>query len=149
MNNLIIVYYCNPSNKNIPAKLFLDNKYIPLHNDSNNIQEKKIDAYAHIYDIIKHVSENGGHPSISNYTENLSGHKFHQFRIKDKLERGMLIRIPYFVYRNQLLILLNAFEKSDNYDPNKLNRYINVKYNETNIYYKDFVKNPNHYEKYQ
>ena len=70
-------------------------------------------------------------------------------RIKDG---SNLIRILYFGYMRDKLILLNAFEKPEKYDK-KLKKQIESKIanilNQTKIYYENFINNNKNYEKYK
>jgi len=69
------------------------------------------------------------------------------FEINTRKDKNIVIRVLYFRYRNQI-VLLNAFEKSDSYNTARARKTIEKHYDLTNSYYNQFKINPKNYEKY-
>lgn len=140
-----IVYY-RLSTGFIPVKNYLS-KYQPLPQDKEKTQQKKIKSFSKIEFLINKAAENNGFIG-GEYSCSVSGHSFQKIRIKDG---NNLIRVLYFCYLGEKLVLLNAYDKPDLYDKGKkkkIEKIISQKMNETQIYYQDFTKNPKKYEKY-
>ncbi len=69
------------------------------------------------------------------------------FEIKTRKNKNIVIRILYFCYMNKI-VLLNAFEKPDNYKSNREKKKIIKHYNVSQEYLNKFKLN-NNYEKYK
>ncbi len=142
-----IFYYYNFNLEIAPVKQFLL-KYNLDINDSEKTKNHKIKVLAFIDQTIQIIAEHKGKP-IPPIAKTIRGYKFHEMRIKDG---SNLIRILYFGYMRDKLILLNAFEKPEKYDK-KLKKQIESKIanilNQTKIYYENFINNNKNYEKYK
>ncbi|MEI7452416.1 MAG: hypothetical protein WCK37_04430 [Candidatus Falkowbacteria bacterium] len=132
-----IVYYFDDVLVICPVKHYLYS--IKLSHD------RKLRLLAEIDQKIKFVAINNGRPTppIS-----LPLHNYNFFEIKSRKDKNTVIRILYFRYKN-VIVLLNAFEKPDNYTTNKERAAIEKYYETTNDYYRKFINNPNNYERYQ
>jgi hypothetical protein len=132
-----IVYYFDDILSVCPVKQYLYS--IKLSYD------RKLRLLAEIDQKIRFVATNNGRPipPIS-----LPLHNYNFFEIKSRKDKNTVIRILYFRYKN-LIVLLNAFEKPDNYDTGKERRAVEKYYKITNNYHQKFINNPNNYEKYQ
>jgi hypothetical protein len=143
---LEIVYY-KSSGGLVPVKDYLS-KYRPLAQDKESIQQKKIKSFRRIDFVISRATENNGIIG-GEYSCSVPAHSFQKIRIKDG---GNLVRILYFCYLGERLVLLNAYDKPDLYDKGakkKIDKMINEKMSDAQNYYQDFIKNPQNYEKYQ
>lgn len=141
-----IVYYYDKQLHIVPVKEFLS-KYSLKAVDSKKQELHKVKVLAFIDQTIKFIAENKGRP-IPPTARALKGHKFHEMRIKDG---SNLIRILYFIYYHEKLVLLNAFEKPDFYDKGvkkKINKEIEKILEQTEEYYKNFINNQT-YEEYK
>lgn len=141
-----IVYYFNQKLQKAPVKVFLL-KYELKDGDSKKQVERKIKMLAFIDETIQFIAVNNGKP-VPPIAKPLKGYKFHEMRIKD---RNSLIRILYFCYNQDKLVLLNTFEKPDSYEKGlkkKVDREIYKILNQTKNYYQDFL-NKQTYEEYK
>ncbi|MFH1890673.1 MAG: type II toxin-antitoxin system RelE/ParE family toxin [Candidatus Kuenenbacteria bacterium] len=141
-----IVYYFNQKSQISPVKEFLL-KYDLKESDSKKQEERKIKILAYIDQTIQFITEHKGRP-IPPVAKPLKGYKFHEMRIKDRIN---LVRILYFCYTQEKLVLLNAFEKPDLYEKGlkkKVDREINKMLKQTQQYYQDFLSNQI-YEEYK
>ena len=62
------------------------------------------------------------------------------------------MRVLCFSYHQEQLVLLNAYDKPDNYSggkKKKVDREIEETNKLTQTYYEDFLSNPDQYEKYE
>ena len=109
-----IVYYYNKELQWFPVKKFLA-KYACLPKDSARVRDKKVKVLAFIDQSIQFIAEHKGKP-IPPIAKTIRGYKFHELRIK---EGNKLIRILYFAYHKEKLVLLNAFEKPELYQKGK------------------------------
>jgi len=140
-----IIYYHNLDLNIVPVKKFLL-KYDLKSSDNAKTKNRKIKILAFIDQTIKFIAENKGQPVLP-IAKPLRNYKFHEMRVKTG---SNLIRILYFCYLQKKLVLLNAFEKPVLYEKKrkkKIEREISKILDQTNNYYKDFIKNQN-YEKY-
>ncbi|KKS53874.1 MAG: hypothetical protein A2445_04530 [Candidatus Jacksonbacteria bacterium RIFOXYC2_FULL_44_29] len=141
-----IVYYYNVHLKYAPVKAFLT-KYAIKSTDTVKVKEKKIKVLAFIDQAIQFIREHKGKP-IPPIAKTIRGYSFHELRIK---EGDQLIRILYFAYHQEQLVLLNAFEKPELYlkgAKKKIEREIQKILELTDLYYQDFITNPKHYAEY-
>lgn len=141
-----IIYYFNEEESISPVKEFLL-KYDIKKNDSKRTVDHKIKVLAFIDQVINFIAENKGKP-IPPIAKTIKGYKFHELRVKDG---SNLIRILYFVYIQEKLVLLNGFEKPDNYShglKKKIDKEIEKSIKLANQYYKDFITNQT-YEEYK
>ena len=106
-----ITYYYNLNLQISPVKQFLF-KYNLKLNDTEKRKNHKIKTLAFIDQAIQFISENKAKP-IPPIAKTIRGYKFHEIRVKDG---SNLIRIFYFCYHQEKLVLLNAFEKPDLYE---------------------------------
>ena len=83
------------------------------------------------------------------FTSHLKGdYDFQEIRVK---EGDNLVRVLYFCYHQEKLVLLNAFEKPSQYQKNKkkvIDKMIKDELNKAKEFYKAFISNPELYEKY-
>ena len=141
-----IIYYYNLSLQIFPAKQFLL-KYNLKSNDTEKQKNHKVKTLAFIDQTIQFIAENNAKPVLP-IAKTIKGHKFHEIRVKDG---GNLIRIFYFCYHQEKLVLLNAFEKPDLYEKGlkkKIDKKIIKILEQTKEYYQDFINNQN-YEEYK
>lgn len=131
-----IVYYYDMSLNYCPVK-----KYFSQFKDNIN----NIDLLARICRNIDMIAENNGIPQGS-FSKKLSG--LDGFEVKVRKSKGTVIRIIYFLHQNKM-ILLNAFEKPDNYDTSKEKRKIDKQIEIAKQYIKNYKLNPKLYKKYE
>ncbi len=132
----------------VPASAFLSRRYGISNNDDKKTQVNKSKKFAKVRIIIKIATENGGIAGGS-FSSSLIGYSFQELRIQ---EGNRLVRILYFAYHKEKLVLLNAYDKPNLYEKNgkkKVEKEIEVIHKQTQEYYEDFLKNPNRYEKYE
>ena len=130
----------------VPVKDYLA-RYKPLPQEKERAQAKKIKSLAKIEYLMEKAAENNGIIGGS-YSCSVSGFDFQKIRIKDG---DNLIRILYFCFLREKLVLLNAYDKPDFYNKGakkRIEKMIAQKMDEAREYYKDFIKNPQNYEKY-
>jgi hypothetical protein len=141
-----IVYYFNKEKNISPVKDFLF-KYDIKKDDSEKTVNHKIKVLAFIDQAIKFITENNGKP-IPPIAKTIKGCKFHELRVRDG---GNLIRIFYFVYIREKIVLLNALEKPENYEKGqkkKIDKRIKEAIEITGKYYKNYLTNQT-YEEYK
>ena len=141
-----ITYYYNLNLQISPVNQFLF-KYNLKSNDTEKQKNHKIKILAFIDQAIQFISENKAKP-IPPIAKTIKSYKFHEIRVKDG---GSLIRIFYFCYHQERLVLLNAFEKPDLYEKGlkkKIDKKIIKILKQTEKYYQDFINNQN-YEEYK
>ena len=141
-----IVYYYSNDFKFAPVKQFLS-KYSLKSSDTEKQRNHKIKILAFIDQTIKFIVENKGRP-VPPIAKSIKGYKFHEMRIKDE---SKLIRILYFCYHQEKLVLLNAFEKPTLYEKvlkRKINKEITKILEQTKMYYQNFIENNQNYEEY-
>lgn len=68
--------------------------------------------------------------------------------LKFVTEKNILIRVIYFCC-DERMILLNAFEKPDNYDSQKIKKNFEKIFDTTARYRQEYLKNKNLYEDYK
>ena len=141
-----IIYYHNLNLQISPVKQFLL-KYDLKSNDTEKRKNHKIKILAFIDQAIQFVVENKAKP-IPPVAKTIRGYKFHEIRVKDG---SNLIRIFYFCYHQEKLVLLNAFEKPDLYEKGlkkKIDKKIVKILEQTKKYHQDFINTQN-YEEYK
>ena len=141
-----VIYYYNSNLRISPVKQFLF-KYDFNSSDNEKQTNHKIEILAFIDQAIQFIAENKAKP-IPPIAKTIRGYKFHEIRVKDG---SSLIRIFYFCYYQEKLILLNVLEKPNLYEKGvkkKIDKKIINILEQTKEYYKDFINNQN-YEKYK
>ena len=141
-----IIYYYNQEESISPVRNFLL-KYDINKNDSERVVNHKVKVLAFIDQAIKFTAENKGKPILP-IAKTIRGYKFHELRVKDG---SSLVRIFYFVYIQEKLVLLYALEKPGNYDKGlkkKIDKEIEKAIKLADKYYKDFIINQK-YEEYK
>ena len=134
--NLDIVCYCTKSGV-VPIKDFFQ----------QYAYSEKIKELARIRAVIKITAERGGIAG-GQYSSPLQDYDFQEMKIK---EGENLVRILYFCYHEEKLVLLNALKKPNLYEKAKKNRVKKIiakTHEETQLYYEDFINNPTNYEKF-
>lgn len=142
-----VVYYYNRRFNIAPVKQFLS-KYDLKLEDTKKQTNHKVKVLAFIDQTVKFIAEHKGQP-IPPIAKTIRGHPFHEMRIKDG---SNLIRILYFSFCQEKLVLLNAFEKPELYNKGlkkKIEKQILKIIEQTKIYYQDFIKNSQNYEEYK
>jgi len=139
-----IVYYFDEKLNCCPVKQYLK-QYIVNNNDSVTKITRKEKILTDIDSKIKYVRENNGQP-IPPISKPLHGYSF--FEIKNRKNKNIVIRVLYFRHGDKI-VLLNAFEKLDNYKTDREKKRIDKHYKLTDEYYNKFKLNPNNYENYQ
>ncbi|MEK7072517.1 MAG: type II toxin-antitoxin system RelE/ParE family toxin [Patescibacteria group bacterium] len=109
-----IVYYHNIYLGISPVKTFLA-QYALSSAKTEQQREHRAKAAIFIDQTIRFIAEHRGRP-IPPSARPLRGYPFHEMRIKDS---NNLIRILYFCYHQETLVLLYAFDKPDYYDKAK------------------------------
>ena len=131
----------------VPIKEFLW-RYVPGNKDSQKNILKKQRAYSKLKSIIDLTLERKGLVG-GEFTSHLKGdYDFQEIRVK---EGDNLVRVLYFCYHQEKLVLLNAFEKPSQYQKNKkkvIDKMIKDELNKAKEFYKAFISNPELYEKY-
>jgi hypothetical protein len=132
-----VVYYFDSDLNLCPVKKYLELKGLT--------KDKKLKILAELDQKIEYVLQNEGRP-VPPISEPL--HNYNFFEIKTRKDRNIVIRVLYFRYK-KFIVLLNAFEKSDNYHTAREKKTVERYYNITNVYYQNFILNQNKYEKYE
>lgn len=132
-----VVYYFDSGLNLCPVKKYLELKSL--------VKDKKLRILAELDQKIEYVRQNEGRPTPP-ISEPL--HNYNFFEIKTRKDRNVVIRVLYFRYKN-FIVLLNAFEKFDNYHTTKEKKIVERYYNITEVYYQNFISNQNKYEKYE
>lgn len=132
-----IVYYYDPDLKSCPVKRYLNQFDLGV--------AKNLALIAAIDSKIIFLSRQKSHPHppISK-----SLHNYNFFEIRHRKNRNILIRVIYFCCEGKM-ILLNAFEKPDNYDSQKIKKNIEKIFDTTARYRQEYLKNKNLYEDYK
>lgn len=142
-----IIYYYNTNLQTAPAKQFLS-KYDIKSSDNQKQKNHKDNMVLLIDGVIRKAAENKGIVG-GLFSKPLKGMPFQEFRIKDS---DNLNRIFYFCYHQDMLVLLNGFDKPDIKGERKKKRKVNKEEKkilaQTKEYYNDFINNPNNYEEY-
>lgn len=141
-----IIYYHILQTGNTPVKKFLM-KYDCKPTDKAKQQARKVKTLAFIDQVIQFIAEHNGKP-VPPIAKTIRGYKFHELRIK---EGSQLIRILYFCYHQERLVLLNAFQKPALYikgAKKRVEKEIQKIFEQTNQYYDDFINNSQNYEEY-
>jgi len=111
-----VVYYFDNDLNLCPVKKYLELK------DLN--PDRKLRILAELDQKIEYVRQNDGRP-MPPISEPLHNYSF--FEIKTRKDRNIVIRVLYFRYKSQI-VLLNAFEKPDNYNTTKEKKIIEKYY---------------------
>lgn len=137
-----IVYYHDDDLNMCPVKKYLE-KFLISEFDKPKIEKQKNHILATIDQKIQFIRENPGRQA--SFLSTLHNHHF--IEIKNKKDRNTLIRILYFIHDN-MIILLNAFEKPSKYDTDRIKKEIEKYYQITDVYVDKFKKSNNSYENY-
>ena len=140
---MLVVYYSDADLNICPVKKYFE-QFKQNKNDSYEITERKLRILADIDQKIKFIAQNKGRPTPP-ISFPLHGYSF--FEIKKRKNQNIVIRILYFRHEEKI-VLLNAFEKPDNYSDKKTKKEINKHYQITNNYQSKFKQNPTLYENY-
>lgn len=132
-----IVYYYDDVLGFCPVK-----KYLELNDFSCN---KRLKLLAEIDQKINFIKENNGKPILPIAKP---VHFYEFFEIKTRKNKNIVIRILYFCYMNKI-VLLNVFEKPDNYKSNREKKKIIKHYEISQKYLNKFKLNNNNYEEYK
>jgi len=135
-----VIYYFDNDLKMCPVKKYLE-RFITNKSDGNKPKERKQRILAEIDEKIQHIKENPNNVSAA-FLGTLHGHNF--IEIKTRKDSRTVIRILY-TRDNFKIVLLNAFEKPDNYDTNKVRKVIEKHYTVTDSYLRKYKK----YKKYE
>tara|TARA_Y100000310_G_scaffold327919_1_gene395094 strand:+ start:947 stop:1366 length:420 start_codon:yes stop_codon:yes gene_type:complete len=126
-----------------PVKKYLE-RYRPLNKDTAKEKDDKIKLGAEIKRKVNYIIHNYGTPTP--FISKLRDYGY--FEIRQRKNENILIRILYFRHKDKI-VLLNAFEKPDNYDKNKERRKIEKQLEVTQEYKDKFELNPTLYEEYK
>ncbi|HOI97870.1 MAG TPA: hypothetical protein PLA19_05200, partial [Candidatus Pacearchaeota archaeon] len=105
-----IVYYYDPNLKSSPVKRYLNQFDLGVAKDLALLAA--IDSKI----IFLSCQKSHPHPPISKPL-----HDYNFFEIRHRKNKNILIRVIYFCC-DERMILLNAFEKPDNYDSQKIKK---------------------------
>ncbi len=140
-----VVYYFDKESEICPVKKYLE-QYITTDKDSPKKKDYNLSIFANINDKIEHIaSVCDGRPERP-IAKPLKGYPF--FEITNRKNKNTVIRLLFFRHNNKM-ILLNAFDKPDNYKTSAEERKIKRNLDKTNEYFNIFIKNPKNYEKYE
>lgn len=131
-----VIYYFDNNLNLCPVKKYLELTDVKI--------DRKLRILAELDQRIEYVKQNEGRPAppIS-----FPLHNYSFFEIKTRKDKNIVIRVLYFRYEDKI-VLLNAFEKPDNYNTDRERKIIEKYYNLTNNYYNKFKLNPKNYERY-
>jgi hypothetical protein len=124
-----VVYYKNKSNI-CPVKEYFESLKIKIFSD---IEAK-----------INYIAQEGGFCQ-NGFCKPLKGYSV--IEIKQRKNADVLIRICYFC-EGEMMILLNAFEKPDNYTESRVKKDVDKNYKIAVLFKSDFLKNKK-YEEYK
>lgn len=133
-----IVYYHNIRLGISPVKTFLA-QYALSSAKTEQQRERRAKVAVFIDQTIHFIAEHRGRP-IPPSALPLRGYPFQEMRIKDS---SNLIRILYFCYHQETLVLLHAFEKPDYYDKakkKKVEKEIYLALEQAYNNYQDYIK---------
>ncbi len=139
-----IVYYLDKELGYCPVKKYLE-QYAIKNKDSQKQKNKKLHLLGIVGGKIKHVADNNGIPTPPISFPLNKDYDF--FEIKHRKDKNIVIRIFYF-RRSDKIILLNAFDKPDNYSTEKEHKKIHKQLEDTKKFQIRFKNNPQSYEKY-
>jgi hypothetical protein len=131
-----IIYYCDSDLKFCPVKQYL-NRF-----NASAAKDAKLIAAINSKIIFLSNRENHPCPPIS---KPLRGYSF--FEIRHRKNKNILIRVIYFCCDGKM-VLLNAFEKPDDYGSQKIKKGIEKIFDMAEIYRQKYLKNKNLYENY-
>ncbi|EKD94359.1 MAG: hypothetical protein ACD_26C00096G0002 [uncultured bacterium] len=138
-----VVYYFDEELQLCPVKKYLE-RFLIDEFDTERIKNKKKNILALIYKKVQYIKDN---PTESaGFLKTLHNHNF--IEIKSRKNKNVVIRILYSRC-NSKIVLLNAFEKPDNYDTDKIRKDVEKYYITTDKYLENFKNNPNSYENYR
>ncbi|MFH1089685.1 MAG: hypothetical protein V1716_04660 [Candidatus Uhrbacteria bacterium] len=137
-----VVYYFDKDLNICPVKKYLE-RFISSESEKSKESDRKNRILATIDEKIQFIKENPN--SRAAFLSPLHTHNF--VEIKSRKDKNIVIRILYFFYDHKM-ILLNAFEKPDNYDTNKIKKEIEKHYIKTDSFIIKFKNTPT-YEKYK
>lgn len=140
---LEIVYYFDKISCLCPVKKYLE-KYVSKEAGCEKKMEKKKRILISIREKIEFVRQNEGRP-IPPISSSFQGYSF--FEIRARKDKNILIRITYFRHDCNI-VLLNAFEKPDNYETNRDKKLVEKQLMVADTYYKNFKLSPESYERY-
>ena len=126
----------------VPVKEYFLSQYL-----SDKCNSKKNKNFQKIDSIIKLAAEKNGIPG-GRFSSFLHGYDFQELIIE---ESDKHVRVLYFCYCKEKLVLLNAYYKPKLYEKARgrnVRREIEEINKKTEGYYKDFINNPNQYEIY-
>jgi phage-related protein len=122
--------------------------YLSEYISKKKLNEKRIKILAKMDSVIKLTAEKNGIPG-GEFSSDVIGYDFQELRIPDG---STLVRVLYFCYHRDKLVLLRVYDKPKLYEKAGKQR-VDKKIKENNDiaqkYYEDFKKNPNQYEKYE
>lgn len=139
-----VIYYYDEKLKYCPVKKYLK-KYLPRKKDNRTKRNRKEKILSSIWEKILFIKNNNGLPDGA-ISKPVHGYSF--FQIRAGKDGKILIRILYFCHKS-FIVLLNAFEKPDNYTKTKEKKKIDKEYKVTSKYLIKFKLNSNNYEKYE
>ena len=140
-----IVYY-RTTKGYAPAKAYIQARYGQFPNDSPKIIAVKIRTFAKVESVIEMAANSPDGRVGGTFSSTLTGYSFNEFRLKEGRE---LVRILYFPYQLQQIVLLDAYDKPENYtkaEKKKIEKEIAEIHDRAQEYYNDFIRNPKNHE---
>jgi hypothetical protein len=137
------VYYRDASLGCCPVKKYLK-RYIKNDADKPKERNRKYKVLAELNMRIQYVLQNNG-ITAPPLIKKLSGYDY--FEIRSKKNHNILIRVFWFRH-GDMIVLLNALEKPENYTGERENMRIKKELDVTQTYLNKFKINPKLYEKY-
>jgi hypothetical protein len=135
-----VVYYYDTSLGYCPVK-----KYFKKMKAEFTDEEKADRKVVEIYGKISHIAQNNGILNAG-WVKPLQGYSF--FEIRSRKDSKLLIRVTYFCHQKKM-VLLDAFEKPDNYNTQKEKNRVDGEFKKSELYKNKFINNPNLYEQYE
>ncbi len=144
-----IIYYRSGSGS-CPARDYMGLRYGIRSGDKQRVRDSKAKQLAKIRAVIQMAADKNGRPG-GIFSSSLDGYNFHELKSSEG-NKNEKLRVLYFSYHGSQLVLLNAFDKPDLYEKGKkkkIDKKIELILKLTKTYYDDFLKNPDHHEKYE
>lgn len=137
------VYYYDKQLNYCPVKKYLQS-FLINERDSNDVEERKTKLLIDLDNKIQKILDNECRP-IPPIAKPLK--QYGIIEITHRKDKNIVIRIIY-CRCDDLMVLLLAFEKPDNYHSNKIKKEIDKQYKIAESYKKLFILNKQLYENY-
>ena len=139
-----LIYYFDEELGGCPVKIYLA-QFAKNEKDTTKIKNRKEKILTEIRKRIEYVFGNDGRTDTC-FSSSLQG--YHYSEIKARKNKDTLIRLCYFCQKDKM-ILLNAFEKPDNYSKKSEKRIVEKNLIITENYRLKYLTNPKLYKEYE